>query len=128
MTFPEQTDLTTVSYAAYVAAGGTLISEAEWPRYLAEANRLISDITFGNAALATDATIIAKVTDATFRVADAIYRDTTGIASEKIGSYSVSYKDGVDNPYTVARNALSGTGLTYAGIAVPANGPTMTEV
>jgi len=112
------------TWTDYVAVGGSLIAESEWPRYRRDALRVLEDITFGRIATTTDASDLAKITDATFRVADACYASTAGVSSEKIGSYSVTYK-GTTDPYSVARRALRGTGLTYTGLNVPAQGVTL---
>ncbi len=109
-------------YSDYTADGGALISETEWTRYKAEALRVLADLTFGRIDTTTDTDILAKIDDATFRVADAIYASSQGIASEKIGSYSVAYNAKAQSPDVVAMRALRGTGLTYAGLSVPASG------
>lgn len=117
---PQEDVDTNPTFAAYVAAGGATIPEADWTRYKADADRVIDDVTFGRAVVETDATILARITDATYRVADALYKaDTAGVVSEKLGSYSVQYATPPTrkDAYKVARGALSCTGLTYAGIS-----------
>ena len=106
------------SYAEYTAAGGSVIAEADWPRYLLEAKRIVADVTFGLSDIADDATLLARLDEAYFRVADVLFAVATGVVSEKLGTYAVTYAE----PMTVADargeacRALAGTELTFRGI------------
>jgi len=106
------------SYAEYTAAGGVLISEADWPGYLLRAVRVISDVTFETAALATDAAVLARLDEAYFRVADVLYAVDNGVVSEKLGSYSVTKPapPTIEDARAEACLALAGTDLCHRGM------------
>lgn len=112
------------SYAAYTAAGYDEIPSAKWEKYRAKAWRVLKQVTQGRLESATIALEVAKIPDALFEVATALYvnlEDAGNISSEKIGTYAVTYKDkAMQDPAAVALSALSGTSLTYCGLSIPA--------
>lgn len=124
----EQTDITDLSYADYLARGGSDIPEASWATYLARARRLVRDITRGRSeTIATDETEAAEITrlseavnDALCRAADALYSAETGITSERIGSYSYTRGNAATKADAASEviAALATTGLTYVGLKV----------
>jgi hypothetical protein len=106
---------------------GTAIASANFPRLALRASEVIDEITFGRAATDTDNETAIK--NATCAVAEEIQRveaggNTDGIASESIGSNSVTY---TANAYaqlsrlaklsSAAKTYLGNTGLMFKGFA-----------
>ena len=102
------------TYSAY-RRFSDVISYDEWPRYLNKAWRVVSDVTYDRAADATSDDDIAAVHLALYVAADAL-AGNSDVRSETYGRYRVEYGDARQSPYEAARNALAGTGLTYAGM------------
>lgn len=114
------------SWSAYGAAGGTDIPATEWEKYRTKAWRILQQATQRRVDTTTDAYELSRIPDALFDVADCLYaldKGSGSVASEKIGTYSVTYKAGAaPDPAAVAYAALAGTNLTYCGLSVPAYG------
>jgi hypothetical protein len=106
---------------------GTAIAEADFPALALRASAYIDQITFQRAAEVTDESTLDLIKMATCAVAEEIQKtqvsgDTGGIASESVGSHSVTYADNatarrsVEQKYlTAAALYLGGTGLLYRG-------------
>lgn len=98
-----------LSYAAYVAAGGTL-SEAQFLAALPGARSAVDAVIWPNAV--TDTTQSAYEA-AVFAAVEFI--DSPPVKSEQVGRARYEYAD-VPTLDRVIRRHLSGTGLLYAGI------------
>lgn len=106
---------------------GTAIAESEFARLAIRASNEIDTLTFGRAAVETDATNVDKIKMAMCAVAEELHKQdqsggADGITSESQGQYSVSYAANSTRAQTnqqkveaAARAWLANTGLMYAG-------------
>ena len=111
---------------------GTSISSTDFSRLILRASAAIDRLTFGRVPAIilenTDAELIDKIKMATCAVAEEIQTNeksdnTDGIASERVGNYSVSYRENSKaalTTYTKIKKAakfyLGDTGLMYPGL------------
>ena len=111
----EQTALVgTPTYAQYTEAGGGAIGTASvWTRYVTEAMRVVSDVTFGRSE--SDATNGPAITTAIYRTADALYRADNVPLSSTLGGAAVKGNRRED-ARTEARRSLAATGLCFTGL------------
>lgn len=115
-----------VDYAYYTANyGGFLIPEDKFSYYEQKAAAYVNAVTFGHA----EGNITADVKNAVCDAAECLFRASqnkavsSGISSEKVGDYQVSYTAGgssaAENGYTLMALAvkyrLGNTGLMYRG-------------
>lgn len=103
--------------------GGTVIDSADFGYYERKAEKYINTVTFGRVS---EDNLSDDIRDAVCEVAE-LYFDkksssaSKGIASEKIGDYSVSYSDSLSGEkfsralYDAAKEHLADTGLLYRG-------------
>lgn len=111
--------------------GGTL-DQSSFKRYAMDASEYLDYITGGKAAKVTDEATLRKLRRACCKLIEA-YADSANttsaangnIASETVGSYSVSYRSPSETESErkskladICRMALAGTGLLYRGIDV----------
>lgn len=106
---------------------GTAIASADFARLSLRASAQIDALTFGRAADETDADNVDAIKMATCAIAEEIQSveqdgNQDGIASESIGSNSVSYADNSSKRLTkdqryfdAAQTYLGNTGLMFAG-------------
>lgn len=101
----------TLDYPTYTELGGG-VGESDFPRYLALANEVVRQVTMDRDLSAHSEQVAVALTHTINALAE--YGEFT---SERLGSYTYTRPNrtraDVDN---AARNALSGTGLTYRGI------------
>lgn len=120
-------------YAFYTGTFlGTAIAEADFPRLAQRAAEVIDELTFQRAAgvvtAATDTDAITQIELANCALAEDIQTyevagNTDGIASESVGTYSVTYKSNSRAGMTreqvlrsTAKRYLSQTYLMYPGL------------
>jgi hypothetical protein len=121
------------AYADYVYYAGTFlgtaIASADFPRLALRASEIIDQLTFGRAALETDADTILLIQNATCIVAEKYQMLeqggwSDGIQSESIGSNSVTYVAAATSQRTkekifseAAKTYLGATDLMFKGFA-----------
>ena len=96
---------------------GVDISEKDFPRLALRASQFLDYYTRGKAAQNPDLDAL-KMACCAVAEAYAKVGGKAGIKSETVGSYSVSYSDGVDANIALAaaaRQHLANTGLLYRG-------------
>ena len=114
-------------YDYYIGTyGGKAISPADWPAMVRDASRHLDALTSGRAEANSAMQEIRMATCAMADVLQAVQAaacGASGIASEKTGSYSVSYQSpaAVMQAHAMqlrsaAQLYLAGTGLLYRGV------------
>ncbi len=123
----------TTAYCDYTYYTGTYlgnqIASGDFARLALRASAVIDQLTFGRAAIQTDPDIVDEIKMATCAVAEeyqAIEQDGSvdGIASESVGSVSVSYTESSSKRLTkddrlaaAAKTYLGSSGLMFSGFA-----------
>ena len=129
-------------FAYYSASyGGSLISNDKFSYYAARASEYIDQQTYDRLAKGVPAELTNKVSSCCCEIADSLYRFSAdnangsgaGIASEKNGQYSITYRSDSekisamlngkgaglsDLLYNIASKHLGMTGLLYKGVDV----------
>lgn len=101
-----------LTYPDYVTLGGN-VAEADFPRFLALATERLRQVTQGASTVGYEAQVNQALT-----LGINSLNEMGGFTSESIGSYSYTVKGTTDSDVNATMtNALSGTGLTYRGIA-----------
>lgn len=101
--------------------GGNAVPESRFAYYERKAAAFVNTATFGRA----EGNIIAPVQNAVCDVAERLYigdesKAGSGISSEKVGDYSVSYSEfaalsAPDQLKSIVKQWLADTGLLYRG-------------
>ena len=114
-----------VTYTYYTTTYlGTVIASADFARWALRASAVIDRLTYGRAATETDVTKVDAIKMATCAVAETLQTQDGAadgmIASESIGSHSVSYVQGSTKSKEGAQSDaaslyLGSTGLMFRG-------------